>query len=418
MNINQIKKSLDLIPDKKDLLFMKNQSNNLKSLIKESANSLNIKLDVFLGGSFAKKTLLKSKDYDVDIFVRFYENKDISEGLSKILSKIKKFKFEKVHGSRDYFFVEIEKIKFEIIPVLRINSPKKAINVTDLSYFHVKYVSRKLNDALIKEVLLLKRFLKANSLYGAESYIGGISGYGVECLIIHYKKFGKFISEISKAKEKIVIDVEKHYKNKKEIFIELNESKLNSPIILIDPTWKERNVLAALNRESYEKLVNVCKGFVKKPSINHFVLEELNIENLNILAKKKKADFLEMESYTDKQEGDIAGTKLKKFFNFISEEIGKYFEIIQKEFRYSGEKYAQNIIIAKRKKEIIKTGPELKMEKQVIEFKKKNKHTFVKGGRIYSKIKIEDNLKDFIQNWAKKYSKTVKEMDITNLKIT
>ena len=34
---------------------------------------------------------------------------------------------------------------------------------------------------------------------------------------------------------------------------EINESKLQSPIILVDPTWKERNVLAGLNDESFSE---------------------------------------------------------------------------------------------------------------------------------------------------------------------
>src|SRR5207248_3084550 len=96
---------------------------------------------------------------------------------------------------RDYFFLMAdERLVFEIVPVKKVKNPKQAENSTDLSYFHVKYINNKLkNRKLVKEILLAKAFLKAQEVYGAESWIHGFSGYSIECLIIYYKSLDKML---------------------------------------------------------------------------------------------------------------------------------------------------------------------------------------------------------------------------------
>ena len=52
--------------------------------------NLGIDAEIFVGGSFAKKTLIKKEKYDVDIFVRFdkkYTEYDISELTYKALKE-------------------------------------------------------------------------------------------------------------------------------------------------------------------------------------------------------------------------------------------------------------------------------------------------------------------------------------------
>lgn len=222
----------------------------------------NIGAEVFVGGSFAKKTLIKKEKYDVDIFARFdkkYINQNISELTNKILKKIKlKHAINTIHGSRDYFKIDVEPgLCFEIVPVIKVSRPKEAENITDLSYFHVKYVNKKIKGNMPDDIILAKSFCHANRIYGAESHIKGFSGYSLELLIIYYKSFEKFIREIAKKnpngsynlrgktkEDKIIIDIEKDYANKKQVLMDMNSSKLESPIILVDPTFKQRNALA------------------------------------------------------------------------------------------------------------------------------------------------------------------------------
>jgi len=403
MGLKRVLKKVDFSVPSVEFKEIKEESEWLVKKLKESIRKNRIDAEVFVGGSFAKGTLAKSEEYDIDIFIRFgLKIEDLSKSLKKIIGEIKEYKKEEIHGSRDYYrLYKNKKITFEIIPVSRIKKPGEEKNVTDLSYFHVNYVKNKLKKNMIKELQLAKTFFKANGFYGAESYIQGFSGYSLECLIIYYKTFERLLKSLCKVKKenKLIIDLEKRYKNKKETLIELNESKTQSPVILVDPTWKERNALAALSGKRFEEFVKVAKKFLKNPSEKYFVKAEISPLRIMEEARRKKAEFLEIKVKTNRQEGDIAGTKLKKFANFLEGELGKRYVLLKSYFRYDGKQKAESYLIVKSKKEIIKRGPPVKMEYAVRAFKKENNKTFVKNGKYYSKIKVNNKARDFLRLW-------------------
>ena len=206
--------------------------------------------------------------------------------------------------------------------------------------------------------------------------------------MIHFGGFVKFLKGISK---KRVIDPEKYFKNEREILQELNESRLQGPIILVDPTYKYRNVCAGLSKETFEKFVVAGKKFLKTGSIKMFSREELDVEGLIKFAKKKKARFVEMDLKTDRQEGDIAGTKMKKFFGIILKELKKKGQkVLKKEFFYPGSGQAgKGYLIVKENKEIGVGGVPVKMKKAVKSFKRVRKKTYTKKGRVYAKEKVD-----------------------------
>tara|TARA_Y100000310_G_scaffold197376_3_gene197479 strand:+ start:1004 stop:2278 length:1275 start_codon:yes stop_codon:yes gene_type:complete len=382
--------------------------------------SSKLDVEVFIGGSFAKKSMINKKMYDVDIYIRFHKRyENISELTKKLLSN---FNATLIHGSRDYFRIKISsKIIFEIIPVIKIKKPEEAKNITDLSYFHVNYIKKKLKiKRITDEILIAKTFCHANQCYGAESYINGFSGYALELLIYHYGSFLKFIKAVSKIKDKdakIVIDTEKHFKNKQEILMNLNNSKLQSPIIFIDPTYKQRNVLAALSHETFEKFKRTCKEFLKNPNMKFFEERKIDLEKIKKNAKLTGKELILIELKTNKQKGDIAGSKLLKFYNHLRNEISKYFEIKKLGFEYNDEKFAKCFFVVRRKKEILSKGPKTNDKKNLNRFKKKHKSSFVKSGRIYAKKKINFSVNDFIKAWKMKNKKLMKEMSMVELKI-
>ena len=111
--------------------------NNLAKTFLEKLNSGLKDAKAVIGGSVAKGTWLKG-GHDIDIFVKYplkFKDKDISLLLEKDLKKIFK-DASKIHGSRDYFKIEYSGYIFEIIPVLKVESPENAENITDASPFH------------------------------------------------------------------------------------------------------------------------------------------------------------------------------------------------------------------------------------------------------------------------------------------
>jgi len=404
-------------PTKEELSEIKKTTNDFLGKFKKQLKKLKIKADVFIGGSDAKGTLIKKGIYDVDVFVRFDKRiKNISEVCERVLKSFVK-KYTKIHGSRDYFKIDVKTHHIELVPVIKIKNFKEAENITDLSYSHVKYVKRKMKGKILDDIRLAKAFCYANNCYGAESYIQGFSGYALELLVYHYKGFLKFIRAMAKAKDKIVIDIEKTYKNKKMILMDLNASKLQSPIILIDPTFKQRNVAAALSDETFDKFKKSCKSFLKSPSIKEFEKKKTDLEKVKKNALKKKFEFILLEAKTDRQEGDIAGSKLLKFSKHLEKEIGKFFDVKNKGFNYNNRQSSRFFFVVKSKKELLIQGPNVKDLKNVKRFKKEHRHCFVKCKRVFSREKIIFTVNDFVKNWKVKNKNKIREMGMTGFSI-
>ena len=274
-------------PSQEDIKHIKKNVKEFCDKIKKEIKKRKINAEIFVGGSFAKGTVIKKDHYDVDVFIRYdkkYKNNEISSITEKLLGKSSNILV--IHGSRDYFRINYGKNFFiEVIPVKKINNPKEYENITDLSYLHVKYINKKVkSQKMLDEIKIAKAFCYANGCYGAESYIHGFSGYSLELLVYHYKGFMNFVNAMAKiGKEKEIVDIEKKFKNKKSALMDLNSSKLNSPIILIDPTYKQRNALAALSEETFIKFQKSCIEFIKNPSVKHFEVKKVDIiKNLPI----------------------------------------------------------------------------------------------------------------------------------------
>jgi len=389
-----------------ELREIKEETKNFIDKLKKNIKKKKIKADVFVGGSLAKETLIRKKLPDVDIFVRFSKDYD-DKKLSILLDKVVQGK--RIHGSRDYFQVKKKGVLFEIVPVLKISKPVQARNVTDLSYFHVKYIKDKIkkNKNLGKEIMLAKNFCYAQGCYGAESYISGFSGYALELLVSYYGSFVRFIEAI-KDKQQVIIDPSKFYKNKQEVLLELNESKLSSPIIFVDPTFKERNALAALSLKTFEKFKVDCNTFLKNPSSKFFEKKDLNKE----FAKYK--DLKKIKIKTNRQKGDIAGSKLKKFYLFLINKIKIHYNIRISEFSYNEDKNLGLVyLVLQQKKELIFSGPHITSVENLNRFKKKHKKCFIKKGRSYAREKPK-NINLIIKNLDKK---TLKAMGITKVEL-
>ena len=414
MNIKKIKEVLQkeiglLKPTKEEIRKINNQAEELINKLERQITKKKIKAEVFIGGSLAKGTLVKKDKYDIDIFVRFdkkYPDEEISKLLGKVVAGMKA---KKIHGSRDYFQLRKGKLIYEIIPVASIKKPTEARNVTDLSYFHVNYIKQKIskNKKLADEIVLAKSFCYFQNCYGAESYIKGFSGYALELLVSYFGSFVKFLKTATIA-DKMILDPKRFYENKQEIMLELNESKLQSPIVFVDPTFKERNALAALSRETYEKFKSASKAFLRNPSKKFFEKSEID---------KKKFNFI-LEVKTNKQKGDIAGSKLKKFYEFLSHKIMKDFVINKKEFSYNEDKNLGRFYFnLKSKGSILIEGPPITAVEHVVRFKKKHKDCFVKAGKAYCRKQTEKNPRIFLTKLKTKEKRILREMKITKIEI-
>ena len=332
--------------------------------------------DVRLGGSYAKKTHLKD-DYDIDIYVQF-DGPPYTERLRNILDSAN-ITYKEIQGSRNYFIVN-QDVEYEIVPVKKITKPEHAETVIDLSTFHIEYFNKKAdkNPSLRDEVRLLKKFMKANRLYGSESHIKGFSGHVVDLLIIHYGSFKKTLQAVKNWGEETVIDHENLQDHPK---LSINSSKLQSPLIVVDPTDPYRNAAAALSKENYERFKNIAREFLERPSEEFFTkkpFEDIVKEN-----SKGKTIMIEVRPLDGKE--DIAACKIMKIKEYVTRQLTfNDFPI-----HWTGWEYGEPSRIAvstdRIDEEKIREGPPLEMDKHVQKFKKKYDETFEKNETIFAK---------------------------------
>lgn len=358
-------------------------------LLKKAIRKQKINADVVIGGSLAKGTQIR-ENFDVDIFVKFdkTEKKNISDLLEKIIKSLK-VKYDRVHGSRDYFHVKKE-LFYEIVPVLNVDSWKDAENVSDMSPLHVEYfVKKSKNQKNIRnEIRITKKFMKSARVYGAESYIRGFSGHVVDILIMYHGSFQKLVEKASKWKERTIIDIEKHHKFP---MMSLNQSKLQSPLVVVDPIQVDRNASAAVSEENYKIFIKTCKAFLKKPSKNFF--EEKPFSEVIEDAKKKlekKAKFHEINLIPLKEKEDVAGSKVLKIKEFLEKELEKQeFKVYWCDWEFNEKESIIAFAIDKKILSEIKInkGPAVDMKEHTKVFKKKYKSTYEEKGIIYAKVK-------------------------------
>ncbi|PIZ51630.1 CCA tRNA nucleotidyltransferase [Candidatus Woesearchaeota archaeon CG_4_10_14_0_2_um_filter_33_13] len=382
-----------------------------KQTTEEFLELLNFNLkgaQAILGGSGAKDTWL-SGNFDVDIFVQFdflkfsTSSDNLAELLQTSLKKaFPKIKLNRLHGSRDYFQLLYKDMNFEVVPILKINKAEEALNITDISPLHAIWVNKN-TKTLKDQVRLAKQFCKANGLYGAESHICGFSGYVLEILTAYYGSFANLLQKSLKWKNPEVIDPEKYYTNKTMVMFHLNKSKLQSPLIIIDPVDKNRNTAAALSLEKFQLMQKKAKEYLKSPSAKFFVREEINLEQL----KKEKGHLVYLQITPLEGKRDVVGVKLLKAFEFLKKEL-ELFTILKAEWRW--DKQAIFYFLLKDQKlddYQIRRGPPLTLKEYVKDFKKKNKNTFEKDGQLFAKVKTEfPQLEDFVNDLlSKKYFK-------------
>jgi tRNA nucleotidyltransferase (CCA-adding enzyme) len=388
-----LNKVSEKITPKEDKI-LKKEINEVVDKINSELKKLNVKATAVVGGSFAKETHLID-DHDCDIFARFdykYKDQNISDLLEKVL---RKFKATRLHGSRDYFLFR-NKLNFEVVPVLNVSRPEKALNVTDVSPLHVAWVKKRKKN---REIRLAKAFCKAQNIYGAESYIKGFSGHVLDILTIYYGSFMNLLKASQKWKEKTVIDIHKEHK---DALFELNASKIQGPLIVIDPIQPERNASAALGNEAFETFIEKAKEFLKNPSERFFEKKTLN--------KKDVKDAIILDVVPLEGKKDVIGAKIMKAHEAVQRELeSNGFKIKDSGWAWNDETFIWfKLKDDKLNKETTVQGPPVKMKEYVAAFKKKHKKTFEKKGKLYAKTERKyTDAKELIRDIIK--SKDIKE---------
>ncbi len=280
-------------------------------------------------GSVGRQTQL-ANDNDIDIFVLFPHHltreEFEKEGLRIAKTALTGHPCREAHSEHPYIQCEYNGFDIEIIPAYHIKDTSQKQSAVDRTPFHHAYLEKKLKPKQKQDVRLLKQFLKGINCYGADLEHEAFSGYATELLIVHYGNFPKTVSNIARWKTPIVIDLSKKWK--KEQLLQMFPT---DPLILIDPTDKNRNVAAAVSVQTIETLLHASKAFLKKPRMEFFFpkpVQPFSLSALRQILKKKTTIGLKF-GYPTGQHPDTYWGQLKRLETKLKKQLEQYeFKVI------------------------------------------------------------------------------------------
>ena len=334
--------------------------------------------EAVLVGSAARGTFISGEN-DIDIFV-FFPKETSREQLEKkgveLGKKILKRHKPKTHYSEHpYVRAKVKGYAVEIVPCYKVK--KKIISSVDRTPLHNKYILNKITDKERGEVLLLKKFLKANRLYGADQKIKGFSGYLCELLIMHYKTFGKLIESAAKKwNKRIEIDIEKQRKDYK---------KFKEPLVVVDPVDEERNVAAAVSRTSLSRFILKAREYEKTRNVEMF---EEKKEKINLRQKTKGRKIITISFKCPDCIAEIIWSQLEKLTKNLKEALYYNEFNVYKTGYWTDEKRKCGMVFELKEYELPEfkkhKGPEIWDRENAKKFMEKNPDNWVHRSILYA----------------------------------
>lgn len=273
----------DVKPSKEDKLKVEGLSRQLMSIINQAARDESVDAEVVILGSVAKGTWLSGKG-DIDLFIKFPLNTPLdylkSEGLKLGYECIRKMKgeSEERYASHPYITGHIDGYEVDIVPCYDIKHANELTSAVDRTILHTEYIKEELKDELKDDVMLLKRFMEMVGCYGSEFKVGGFAGYLCELLVIRYCSFLGVLKAATDWKPGHQIDLKGYG----------TASQFKDPLVVVDPTDKNRNVAAALTLQKMAEFSMAARNFLKNPKKSYFYPKKIDVNIHKIISEFEK----------------------------------------------------------------------------------------------------------------------------------
>ncbi|MBC5793371.1 MAG: CCA tRNA nucleotidyltransferase [Nanohaloarchaea archaeon] len=350
-------------------------------------------LETHFAGSASRGTCMKG-DRDIDVFVLFPEGTDTNtleeKGLEigrKVFEEIGR-DYEVDYAEHPYTKGEIKEHEVEIVPCIDTEAENITSSV-DRTPHHSRWVKNNLDSKQREDVVMLKRFLRSEGIYGSSLKTEGFSGYLCEVLINKYGSFQNLTEEAVNWREKPVLDPEEHHEELPE---KLEKKFSDEALIVIDPVDPERNVASVLSKENLSRFVFACWKFKQSPGIDFFEIEEKTYTEFEVKQEVQgRGDFLVLEFENVDEVEDIVYPQLRKTLGRIEDELkNRDFRIFDSGF-HVGDKTRIFLELERELPEIEEMkGPKLfHGEKHVEEFCSKYDNVFVQDDRLVAKVDRE-----------------------------
>ena len=315
MDYEQILK--DIKPTEQDQREIDEMSDRLVGFLEDTCQKENINAKITVVGSVAKHTALKGKS-DIDIFMAFPLDVSMDTlketGLYLAHKCNDNFEGDAAHhfASHPYVTSDIDGFEVDFVPCYEIEDGSQLKSAVDRTILHTRYVKANLRDT--DEVLLLKRFMDMTGTYGSEFKVGGFAGYLCELLIIKYGSFEETLKQAAQWKFGHTIDLEGYG----------TADQFDDPLIVIDPTDKNRNVGAALTLTKFAEFIQSARNYLNSDNKEqYFYPLSRSIDKEEILNEfeKRGSDLIAIKFHIPDMPMDTLYPQLRMTANSLVEKL-------------------------------------------------------------------------------------------------
>jgi len=384
------------IPNNKQRKKVDKIANQVFGLVNSEAEKEKSIVSVHFGGSYAKETWTRGK-VDIDIFVKFkttITEKNFEKLGKKIgFDSLKKFKPYVRYSEHPFVEAKIDGVGVNVVPCYNVKKGEWK-SAADRSTFHTEFMSEKLTGLMKDDIRVLKCFLEKNGMYGAEIAKQGFSGYVCEVLVYYLGSFENVLKKIAEMENNEMIGD--------------SPRKFKSPIVIIDPIDRNRNLGAAISIENVTNFILIARNFLKKNQISKYFKQKQKLGSIRLAENMLIVNF----KYK-KRSDDIIYGQIKRATSSIESQLNKEgFNVLKNDAIAYDENKASLLFLLESlqiSKNEIRTGPEVFSRdfsnKFISSNVKKSKLMWVnKDGRLQSiQSRRYENAKKFLTDLIKNH---------------
>lgn len=256
-------------PSNQQLRVLDKFYSTVKSRLESCAEARGLKAVVEAEGSYAKGTLTSDKwELDVFLLIEGVDREWIRrEGERLLLECLRGLPVEARYAEHPYVTVKLMGLEADVVIAPRVSWPGEGGTGVERTPFHTRWVRERLgrNPCLADDIRLFKAFLKGIGAYGAETRVGGFSGFLAEVLVIYHGGFRNLLKEASRWRPGVYID---------PLGLgdegELRRRYPDSPLLVPDPVDPRRNAAAAVTARRLAELVVAVNAYLERPCPHFF----------------------------------------------------------------------------------------------------------------------------------------------------
>ena len=165
---------MSYFPSKKEVESVNQLTREIKERTLEHLSSKNLKADMVLVGSIAKRTYIKG-EHDIDFFI-------LTENQEEVFKELQILYPSGIHKQGE-LLIWSGNISNHMVDLVVV----KPDHIVVETLAHTDFFNKRLNDKMRREVIKGKAYMKTEGLYGAE--VGGITGVCIEELVRLHNTF-------------------------------------------------------------------------------------------------------------------------------------------------------------------------------------------------------------------------------------